>query len=360
MTRPFTHLHLHSEYSLLDGGNRLDRLCERVAELGMDSVAVTDHGNLHAGVIFYETARRHGLKPILGCEAYVAPGDRTDRTYTGVADGGHHLVLLAENLTGWNNLMRLGSEAYLSGFYFKPRMDRAILEESGSGLIAINGHLGSEIAHHLQKYEEALRGSGGDAGQHWADANDVCAWHEKVFADEGTGPRFYIELQNHVPEQNAINPHLIRLARERGLPLVCDNDSHFLRAEDHDAHDTLVCISTGKVKSDPTRMKYTPELYVKSPDQMWAMFDRDAFNRVEHEGPGGAVVFEGAGRESLENTAAIAERCNVELPIGANHAPVVIVKGPFKKRDQKRLPKHDDDRFGGDLSAWYQAFCGEF
>ncbi|MEM7622092.1 MAG: PHP domain-containing protein, partial [Planctomycetota bacterium] len=275
----FAHLHLHSEYSLLDGGNRVDKLVARVKELGMDAVAVTDHGNLFAAVNFYEAARREGIKPILGCEAYVAPGDRRDRTYTGVADGGFHLVLLAENIAGWNNLMELASEAYLTGFYFKPRMDREILERCGEGLIAINGHLGSELAHHLVRYEMSKERA------HWDAAVEVCAWHRRVFCPNERGePRFFVELQHHVPEQIAINKHLIRIARERDLPLVCDNDSHFLRAEDHDAHDSLVCISLGKSKFDEERqkMKYSPELYVKSPEEMAALFDTPAYNNDEY------------------------------------------------------------------------------
>ncbi len=339
--RPFVHLHLHSEYSLLDGGNRLDKLIARVRELGMDAVAVTDHGNLHAAVSFYRQARAAGVRPILGVEAYVAPGDRRDRTYTGVADGGYHLVLLAENNRGWENLLYLCSEAYLTGFYFKPRMDREILETHGEGLIAINGHLGSELAFHLLKYEETKDRA------HWDKAVEVCEWHRGVFAPTEAGPRFYIELQHHVREQLAINPHLIRLARELDLPLVCDNDSHFLLEEDHDAHDTLICISTGKVKDDPDRMRYTPELYVKSPEQMWGMFDTPEYNNE---------AFGEAGREALLNTKAIADRCEVELPIGANHAPVVVVKAPPKSR----LPKHTDGRYAGDLTAWFKDYCARF
>ncbi|MEM0983671.1 MAG: DNA polymerase III subunit alpha [Planctomycetota bacterium] len=339
------HLHLHSEYSLLDGGNRLDKLVKRVAELGMDAVAVTDHGNMHAAVSFYEQAKAAGIKPILGCEAYVAPGDRTDRTYTGVQDGGYHLVLLAENLTGWQNLMKLGSDAYLNGFYFKPRMDRSTLEAHSEGLIAINGHLGSEIAMHLMRYEQDK------SDQHWQAAVEVCDWHRRVFSDDGTGPRFYVEMQHHVLEQNAINPHLIRLAREQDLPLVCDNDSHFLLAEDHDAHDTLICISTGKVKDDSTRMKYTPELYVKSPEEMWGIFGAEQYNNEDID-PGRG----NAGVEALENTRSIADRCDVELPIGANHAPVVIVKSPPKSK----LPNHSDKTYKGDLTAWFKDFCEQF
>ena len=337
----FAHLHLHSEYSLLDGGNRLDKLVARVKELGMDAVAVTDHGNLFAAVSFYEKARAAGVKPILGCEAYVAPGDRRDRTYTGVQDGGFHLVLLAENIAGWNNLMELASEAFLTGFYFKPRMDRELLEKCSEGLIAIDGHLGSELAFHLVKYEQTKDET------HWEAAKAVCAWKREVFGANAEGaPRFYVELQHHVPEQIAINPHLIRIARELDLPLVCDNDSHFLLDSDHDAHDSLVCIALGKSKFDEERqkMKYSPELYVKSPAEMAELFATEDYN---NEAMGAA------GLEALENTVAIAERCAVELPIGANHAPVVIVNVPSKDD----LPAHDDPRFGGDLTTWFKAFC---
>ncbi|MBZ0171884.1 MAG: DNA polymerase III subunit alpha, partial [Phycisphaerales bacterium] len=251
------------------------------------------------------------------------------------------IVLLAENSTGWENLLYLCSEAYLTGFYFKPRMDREILETHGEGLIAINGHLGSELAFHLRKYEETKDKA------HWKNAVEVCEWHQKVFAPTESGPRFYVELQHHVLEQISINPHLIRIARELDLPLVCDNDSHFLLEEDHDAHDTLICISTGKVKNDPDRMRYTPELYVKSPEQMWGLFDTPGYNNDE--------VGE-AGREALRNTKAIADRCEVELPIGANHAPVVVVKAPPKSK----LPGHGAKEYGGDLTAWFKDYCSRF
>ena len=341
----FVHLHLHSEYSLLDGGNRVDKLVNRVKELGMDSVAITDHGNMHAAVQFYNLARKKGIKPILGVEAYIAPGDRRDRTYTGVQDGGFHLVMLAENLTGWNNLLYLCSEAYLSGFYFKPRMDRELLEKHSEGIIVINGHLGSEIAHHMVKYEQTRDQS------HWDNAVKVCDWYKKVFKgtdpSTGGGPGFYLELQHHIGLQNSINPHVIKLAREQGLPLVCDNDSHFLLEEDHDAHDTLICISTGKVKNDPDRMHYPTELFVKSPREMEALFFSDEYNNEE---------MGQAGREAMANTVAIADRCDVELPIGANHAPVVIVKAPAKSR----LPKHNAKVYEGDLTAWFKDYCTNF
>ena len=337
----FVHLHLHSEYSLLDGGNRVDKLVDRVKALGMHAVAITDHGNMHAAVQFYNTARRAGIKPILGVEAYIAPGDRRDRTYTGVADGGFHLVMLAENLTGWQNLLYLCSEAYLSGFYFKPRMDREILEQHSAGIIVINGHLGSEIAHHMVKYDQTREQS------HWDAAVEVCDWYKRVFTGTEKGPGFYLELQHHIGLQNSINPHVIKLAREQGLPLVCDNDSHFLLEEDHDAHDTLICISTGKVKSDPERMRYPTELFVKSAEEMEAIFHSDEYNNEE---------FGDAGREAMANTVAIADRCAVELPIGANHAPVVVVKAPPKSK----LPKHSAKKYEGDLTAWFKDFCTNF
>ncbi len=327
----FVHLHLHTEYSLLDGGNRVDKLVARVKELGMDAVGITDHGNLFGTVAFYTACKEAGIKPILGVEAYVTPPGkpRTDRTYSGGGEGGYHLVLLAQNNEGWNNLLYLCSEAFLTGFYYKPRIDRELLAKHAAGLIAINGHLGSEIGEHLLDFER-----GGDE-KHWAAAVESAKWHAATF-----GGRFYVELQHHVPEQNSINKHLIRLAKELSLPLVCDNDSHFLRAEDHDAHDTLICISTGKAKSDTNRMKYPPQIYVKSPEEMHALFE-----------PYGEF-----GRQALANTVKIAASCNVELPIGKNNAPMVRVRIP----DKKSLPRHDDPAYAGDLSAWYRDYCSRF
>jgi DNA polymerase-3 subunit alpha len=360
----FAHLHLHTEYSLLDGGNRIDKLVKRVAELGMTSVGITDHGNIFGHVAFYQACKEKNVKPILGVEAYVTPPGkpRTDRTYTGGGEGGYHLVLLAENLTGWKNLLVLCSEAYLTGFYYKPRIDRELLEKHSAGLIAINGHLGSEIGEHLLEFERH-----GDQ-RHWDAAVESAVWHARVFGDEATKRRsdggadtlgrFFVELQHHVADQNSINKHLIRLAKELNLPLVCDNDSHFLRREDHDAHDTLVCISTGKNKDDDQRMHYPVELYVKSPKEM-----RDLFTQY------GEV-----GKVACDNTVAIAERCNVELPIGANHAPMVRVEIRGKAQSDKAqsskrgkdadpaadLPRHDDPKYAGDLTAWYKDYCTHF
>ncbi len=350
----FTHLHLHSEYSLLDGANRMDKLVARVKELGMDSVAVTDHGNLHGAVKFYTTAKKAGIKPILGIEAYVAPdvngkpSDRTDRTYTGVSDGGFHLVLLAENNAGWANLLKLSSDAFLNGFYYKPRMDKQTLAQWSDGVIAINGHLGSSLAYHLVEYEKTK-----DA-QHYKNALEEARWHAETFGTNEAGePRFYVELQRHIAEQEAINPHLVKLARELDLPIVCDNDSHFLLAEDYDAHDSLVCISTGKVKEDPARMKYPTDLYVKDPREMAGLF---------------AGYMDGAGDEALANTQRIAERCDVTLDFDANHAPVVKVV--CKAGGGRGMPADAQgaldfiDAFECEhkpgSSAWYANFCAQF
>ncbi len=341
----FVHLHLHSQYSLLDGGNRLDRLIERVKKLGMDAVAVTDHGNLHGAVEFYTRAKDAGIKPILGIEAYVAPdvngktSDRTNREYTGVSDGGFHLVLLAENNTGWANLLKLSSDAFLNGFYFKPRMDKTTLPQWSAGLIAINGHLGSSIAYHLVKFHQTKDPS------HWKNAVAEAKWHRETFSDTPDGqPCFFLELQHHDEQlQRDINPLTTKLAEELNIPLVCDNDAHFLTADDWDAHDTLCCISMGKVKSDTNRMLYPRDLYVKSAETMW-----------EHFGQ--------SHPEAFHNTRKIAGRCNVEMDFSANHAPVVRID-----TDLPGLPVDSEEAlaivtgFASDheigSTAWYKAFC---
>ena len=264
----FVHLHLHSEYSLLDGGNTVNRLIKRCEEHGMDSIAVTDHGNLHVAVELYTKAKAAGIKPILGIEAYVAPESRTLKKATGVSDGGFHLVLLAENNTGWGNLLKLSSDSFLTGFYRKPRMDKETLSQWSDGLIAINGHLGSSIAWHLTRYVQTKNES------HYEAACEEARWHAETFGTNSAGePNFYLELQRHdVDLQMQINPHIERMASELNLPVVCDNDAHFLRKEDWDTHDTLCCISMGKIKSDPNRLHYSRDLYVKTPDEMSALF----------------------------------------------------------------------------------------
>ncbi len=353
----FAHLHLHSHFSLLDGANRLDRLIRRIADLGMDAVALTDHGNLFGAVEFYTRCKDANIKPILGIEAYVAPGDRTRREVTGLPDGGFHLVLLAENNIGWQHLLKLSSDAYVNGFYYRPRMDRSTLEQWSQGLIAINGHLGSSIAHHLLNYHRS-----GDE-QHYQRAVAEARWHADTFKPNEQGqPCFFIELQRHdEADQEAINPHLVKLARELDLPLICDNDAHFLTEEDHDPHDALICISTGKTKDETNRLRYSPQLYVKSAQQMQALF---------------ADYLEGAGDEAMANTSAVARRCNVDMDFSANHAPMVrIVYRPVdpKNGDASDTAALPDAAAGASefvrqfecehpvgSSDWYQAFCARF
>ncbi|MFZ9914846.1 MAG: DNA polymerase III subunit alpha, partial [Phycisphaerales bacterium] len=333
----FAHLHLHSEYSLLDGGNTIDKLLARVKELGMGAVAVTDHGNLFGAMEFYAAAKDAGVKPILGIEAYVAVdragkhGDRRDKTHTGEKDGGHHLVLLAEDLQGWRNLLKLSSDSFLNGFYYRPRMDKSTLAQWRDGLIAINGHLGSSIAFHLENFVRSGRDE-----KHWALAVEEARWHAENFAPNAKGePRFYIELQRHVPEQEELNPWLVKLAAEVGAPLVADNAAHFLLKEDHDVHDTLCCISMQRTKDDPARLKYPESLYVKSPREM-----RELFPDAED-------------REALLNAGRIAARCDVKLPKGENHGPVVKVRHPGHG------PKYDPAK-DGDLTEWFKAYCRLF
>ncbi len=345
----FVHLHLHSEYSLLDGANRISKLVARVKDLGMDAVALTDHGNLHGAVDFYREAKDAGIKPILGIEAYVAPdlngtaSDRTNREHTGVADGGFHLVLLAENETGWRNLLKLSSDAYLRGFYYKPRMDKTTLAQWGEGLIAINGHLGSSLAFYMRQFVNGDKSA-------WDRAVAEARWHARTFPANPDGePRFFIELQHHETDQNAINPHLIRLARELELPLICDNDSHFLGRDDHEAHDALICVSMQKTVDDQSRLKYSTELYVKSPQEMRELF----------------AAYENAGEEALANTRRVADRCNVDLDFTANHAPVVKIVSDYEHLPADadgavELIRQFDCEHPVGSSEWYRAFCAQF
>jgi len=343
MPPDFVHLHLHSEYSLLDGGNRIGPLVDRIGDLGMDAVALTDHGNLFGAVAFYEACRKKGVKPILGIEAYVAPDIRTetsDRRFKetqGVADGGFHLVLLARNEAGWRNLVKLSSDSYVEGFYYRPRMDKGTLEQWNEGLIAINGHLGSSLAYHLRNVK-----TGGD--DHYGRARQEAEWHRRTFpADEDGEPCFYLELQRHdTPEQEEVNEQILRLAADLDLPIVCDNDSHFLTAEDWDSHDTLICVSTSKSKQEEDRLHYPKDLYVKSPEQMAELFGA----------PDTA--------DALANTRRIADRCNVELDFSANHAPLVRVE----RIDTPPLPEGATEPAPGSpkpgSDAWFDRFCAGY
>jgi DNA polymerase III subunit alpha len=256
----FVHLHTHSEFSLLDGANRLTDLVRRAAELEMPALALTDHGCMFGAWAFQDAARKAGIKPILGMEAYVAPGDRRVRSAPRPGEGRaedkyFHLVLLARDLEGYRNLVRLTSIGYLEGFYHRPRIDREVLARCSAGLVVTSACMAGEVARHL-------------AADRWKEAREAAAWYAEQFHG-----RYYLEVQAHdTPGQAELNARVFRLAGEMGIPVVATNDAHFLRAADHDAHDVLLCIGLGKDRSDQNRMRYDAGLYLKTPDEIRARF----------------------------------------------------------------------------------------
>ena len=276
----FAHLHLHTEYSILDGACRIPDACELAKEMGMDSLAITDHGVMYGAFVFYQKARDMGLNPIIGCEVYVAPGGRASRE-GGLEGQPSHLVLLAENNTGYQNLMQLVTRGFTEGFYYKPRVDRELLERYSEGLIALSACLKGEVARALL--------SGDESG-----AARTAEDYARIFG-EGN---FFIELMDHgIPEQARVNPMLVELARTKGLGLVATNDIHYVRREDAGPHDYMLCIQTGSLLADERRLKFSSDdFYLKSPDEMAGIFP---------DFP-----------EALDNTADIAGRCNVEIPEG--------------------------------------------
>src|SRR5215510_15112824 len=284
----FVHLHLHTEYSLLDGACRLDRLMDKAHELKFSSLAITDHGVLCGAIDFYQAAREKGIKPIVGCEVYVAPGSRLEKkTSSGGRDVYNHLVLLAKNETGYRNLIKLATAAHLEGYYYKPRVDKELLAAHKDGLIALSGCLASEIPESIQRDQ-------------LTKARDAMDWFKQVFGPEN----FYIELQNHgIPEQAKVNRQLIPWAQEFGLKLVATNDVHYVEKNHSHAHDCLICIGTQSLLSDTKRMKYVEQqFYLRSAEEMSARFA---------EVP-----------EAVVNTLEVAERCNVEIEFGKLHYPV--------------------------------------
>ncbi|MCI9470953.1 MAG: DNA polymerase III subunit alpha [Lachnospiraceae bacterium] len=282
----FTHLHVHTEYSLLDGSNKIEEYVSRVKELGMDSAAITDHGAMYGCIDFYKAAKAAGIRPILGCEVYVAPGSRFDRDVGDQEDKYYHLVLLAENNTGYANLMKVVSRGFVEGFYYKPRVDMELLEEYHEGLIALSACLAGEVPRYL------VRGM-------YEDAKAAALRHEKIF---GKG-NYFLELQDHgISEQQLVNQQLMRLHQETGIDLVATNDVHYTYAEDATAHDILLCIQTAKKLEDEDRMRYEGgQYYVKSPEEMARLFPY--------------------ALEALENTHKIAMRCNVEIEFGVTKLP---------------------------------------
>ena len=290
----FTHLHVHTEYSLLDGSSKIKELTARAKELGMDSLAITDHGVMYGVIDFYRAAKEVGIKPILGCEVYVAPGSRFDRENTGGEDRYYHLVLLAENDQGYKNLMKIVSKGFVEGFYYKPRVDYEVLETYHEGVIALSACLAGEVQKYLARgmYEEAMRSA---------------QRYEGIFGKNN----FFLELQDHgLPEQKMVNQGLLRLSRDTGIELVATNDIHYTFAEDEKAHDILLCIQTGKKVADEDRMRYAGgQYYCKTEEEMQALFPY--------------------AREALENTHKVAERCNVEIEFGVTKLPKYEVPEGF-------------------------------
>ena len=282
----FTHLHVHTEYSLLDGSNKIKEYVKRVKELGMDSAAITDHGVMYGVIDFYRAAREAGIKPILGCEVYVAPNSRFDKELTGGEDRYYHLVLLAENNTGYANLMKIVSRGFTEGYYYKPRVDMEVLQTYHEGIIALSACLAGEVQRYIIK------------GLH-EEAKKAALKYEACF---GKG-NFFLEMQDHgIPEQKLVNTELLKLSKETGIELVVTNDVHYTYKEDVDSHDILLCLQTGKKLADEDRMRYVGgQYYVKSEEEMKALFPY--------------------AWEAVENTQRIADRCQVEIEFGVTKLP---------------------------------------
>ena len=282
----FAHLHVHTEYSLLDGSNKIKEYVARVKELGMNSAAITDHGVMYGVIDFYREARKQGIKPILGCEVYVAPYSRFDREVNGGDDRYYHLVLLAENNTGYANLMKIVSKGFVDGFYYRPRVDKELLREYHEGIIALSACLAGEVPRYLARglYDEARK----------------CALEYQDIFGKGN---YFLELQDHgIPEQATVNQSLLRMSQELDIDLVATNDVHYTYAEDEKAHDILLCIQTGKKLADEDRMRYEGgQYFVKSTEQMAELFPY--------------------ALQALSNTQRIADRCNVEIEFGVTKLP---------------------------------------
>jgi DNA polymerase III subunit alpha len=283
----FVHLHLHTEYSLLDGANRTAELFATAKAYGMSAVGLTDHGNMFGALEFYRQGKETGIKPILGCELYVAPGSRFDRSSThGISDASYHLTVIAKNYAGYRNLIKLVTAGYLEGFYYRPRVDKELLANHAEGLIILSGCLSGEVLNALANGQEER-------------AREAARWYQEHF---GAG-HYFLELQRHdLDGEGAFNEALMRLSRDLTIPLVATNDCHYLKAEDAEAHEVLLCIQTGKSLSDPKRFSFSsPDFYFKSAQEMATRF-RDI--------PG-----------AVEQTLAIAESCNLEIPLGETHLP---------------------------------------
>lgn len=292
----FVHLHVHTEYSLLDGSNKIKEYVKRVKELGMDSAAITDHGVMYGVIDFYKACKAEGINPIIGCEVYVAPNSRFDKELTGGEDRYYHLVLLAENNTGYQNLMKIVSKGFTEGYYYRPRVDMEVLQKYHEGIIALSACLAGEVQRYIVKglYEEAKK---------------MALKYRDCFG-EGN---FFLELQDHgIPQQRIVNPQLMRMSEELHIPLVVTNDVHYTYEEDVDSHDILLCLQTGKKLADEDRMRYEGgQYFVKSEAQMRELFPY--------------------ALEAIENTKKIADRCQVEIAFGVTKLPHFEVPQGFSQ-----------------------------
>ena len=282
----FVHLHSHTQYSLLDGSNKINEYVKYVSSLGMNAAAITDHGAMYGVIEFYQAAIEAGIKPILGCEVYVAPNSRFDREVTGGEDRYYHLILLAENNKGYQNLMKIVSAGWVEGLYYRPRVDMEVLQKYHEGIIASSACLAGEIPRYIQKnmYEQA---------------KEAAARYRDCFG-EGN---FFLELQDHgIPEQKMVNQALLKISKELGIPLIATNDVHYTYETDVEAHDLLLCIQTGKKVQDEDRLRYEGgQFYVKTEEEMRKLFPY--------------------APEAIENTQKIADRCNVDIEFDVLRLP---------------------------------------
>lgn len=293
----FVHLHVHSEYSLLDGMCRIKDLPKRAKELGMKAIAITDHGVMYGAVNFYKECKKEGIKPIIGCEVYVAPRSRFEKE-AGIDDDYSHLILLVKNKTGYQNLIKLVSLSFTEGYYYKPRIDTEILEKYSEGLVCLSACLAGSVNKAILK-------------DNLEEAKNIALWHKKVFGED-----YYLEIQNNgLPEQVMVNQKLISLSRELDIPLVGTNDAHYLKKEDSYNHEILLCIQTAKKIHDEDRMRFeTDEFYIKSPEEM-----ADYFSAVP---------------EAIENTVKIADKCNFDFEFGVTKLPNYDVPEGYKTHEE--------------------------
>ena len=311
--QPFAHLHCHSHYSLLDGASPIDRLVARTVELGMNALAITDHGNLHGALEFYAAAKAAGINPIIGYEAYIAPGSRFQKDAGNQKESSCHLTLLARDRTGFDNLLKLATKAYLEGFYFKPRIDRELLEEFGDGIVCLSGCLSSE-------FNRALIGSDRQRRESLAQAREVAGWFQKTFGD-----RYFIEIQDNGLEiQRQVTEAALEIAQELGIPPVATCDCHYVNREDAEAQDILLCVNTGRFRSDASRMKMdSSEFYLKSPQEMHAAF---------------AGLERGLVQSAVARSQQIADSVAIDLDLGKRHFPGFDVPtGSSASADLRRL-----------------------